>query len=66
MGMETPNQIKRKEAWKTAAKLIEPIVKKHGLEKYSPGASLFTTGTGVVTPVEQHINHILNVADWLL
>lgn len=56
----------RLSAWKQASKLVAPIVKTHGLEKYSLGASLFTTGIGVSTPVDQHITHIMDVADWLL
>ena len=58
--------MKRKKAWKKAAHLVEPIVEKHGLKQYAPGASIFVTGTSVSTPVDQHINHILTVAEWLL
>jgi hypothetical protein len=58
--------INRLEAWQYAAELVNPIVEQHGLERYSPGANIFSTGISVMTPVEQHINHILNVAEWLL
>jgi hypothetical protein len=54
----------RKEAFISAGILIDPIVEKHEIEDIRDGAVFgpFTTSTAV----NQHINHILYVADWLL
>ncbi len=53
----------RTEAWVTASKLVQPIVNEYELEDY-PVGPMFTASTN--TKVDQHINHIMNVADWLL
>lgn len=56
----------RLEAWKEATKLVEPIITQYGLERYSPGANIFASGTSVITPVDQCITHVMEVAEWLL
>lgn len=61
----TPNQMVRINAWMTAKDLVDPIVEQHGIEKYVPGSTIFGSGS-TVTPVQQHINHIFEVAEWLL
>jgi len=53
----------RTEAWVTASGLVQPLVLDHGLEAY-PIGQIFSASTN--TKVDQHINHIMNVADWLL
>lgn len=62
----TPNQMVRINAWMTAKELVDPIVEQHGLKQHSPGANIFSTGPSVITEVQQHINHIFEVAEWLL
>lgn len=52
-------------AFNAAKELIEPIVDKHGLEPVKMAAPAFTQ-TSTLTQVDQHISHILDVADWLL
>ena len=53
------------EAWKKATEFVDPIVEKHGLQDVREGQVIFTTGF-VSTKVNQHINHIMDVANWLL
>lgn len=57
--------MEKPEAWATASGLVEPIVQQHGLEDYKGGANFMTTGS-TFSKVEQHIDHILHVAEWLL
>ncbi len=53
----------RSEAWVKASVLIQPVVAEHGLEEYSIG-QLFSASTN--TKVDQHLDHIMRTADWLL
>jgi hypothetical protein len=55
----------RVDAWNAAIGLIEPIVEAHGLEEYHTSQTPFTRGS-TFTKVDQHINHVLNVANWLI
>lgn len=52
-------------AFNAAKDLVESIVEKHGLEPTKLGAPAFTNAP-VLTNVDQHVGHILDVADWLL
>lgn len=52
------------QAWQMASELVEPIIEKHGLEKYSSGVIFQSTST--FTAVDQHVDHILRVANWLM
>lgn len=54
----------RLEAWEIATKLIEPLVEKHEIETYRTGAPF--AQSSVTTKIDQHLEHILTVADWLL
>lgn len=61
--------MKRINAWTLAAELVDPIVELHGLEDFNSGANttIFSSiGGSHVTKVDQHISHIMNVAEWLL
>lgn len=51
-------------AWSKAEEIVERIVDKHGLELYKSGPPFGHVST--YSPAEQHIEHILKVADWLL
>jgi hypothetical protein len=53
------------DAFLTAQTLIDPIIKEHGIKEVRKSVNMFTT-VSVETPVEQHISHILNIAEWLL
>lgn len=54
----------RVEAWETASNLVQPIVVEHGIEQIRNGAPF---GQGYTsTKVEQHIEQILRVSNWLL
>jgi len=57
--------MKRKKAWKKAAEFVNPIVEQHGLKEARTGVNPFTTSE-IRTPVEQHVETILIVAEWLL
>jgi hypothetical protein len=57
---------RRLKAWKMATEIVNPIIEQHGVEDISaPGSAPFIT-SGKITKVEQHITHIMTVADWLL
>jgi hypothetical protein len=54
----------RFEAWQMAYAMVTPIVEQHGLQTYRNGSPF---GPGVTyTPVEQHVEQVTRVADWLL
>lgn len=63
---EEPDPMSRKlEALRLAESIVEPIVEKHGLKEYKGGAPVLYQAS-TFTVVDQHIDHILHVADWLL
>lgn len=53
------------DAWIKASELIKPIIDEHTLEVYKSGAIPFGPSS-TVTKVDQHIDHNMRVADWLL
>ena len=55
----------RLKALGAAKHVVDPLVEQHGLEPYQMGAPAFTRGS-TVTKVDQHIDNLLRVADWLL
>lgn len=55
---------KRSHIWKHATELVAPIIEQHGLETYKSGSMFGPYST--FTPVDQHIEQIIRVADWLL
>lgn len=57
--------IARRRVFELAAEMVDPIVKQHGLEKYTHQVNIFTTSF-VSTPVDQHLTHIMSIADWLM
>jgi len=67
----TPEQViqsmsLRREAWLAATELVVPVLEEHGLEDVTlAGANLFVKGS-TMTKVDQNINHLTGVADWLL
>lgn len=61
---KTPKMLTLLSAWEAASEIVEQIVDKHELTAISNG-SMFNVVT-VHTKVAQHINHIMDVADWLL
>lgn len=64
--------MERLDAWITAESLVGRIVEQHGLEEIEETAGMLTsiiTSSPVTNPstkVDQHIEHIMNVANWLL
>ena len=54
------------EAWIQAAALVQPIVDQHGITEQKLGGGMFMNATTAHTPVSQHLEHIVNIADWLL
>lgn len=64
--------MERLDAYLSAETLVGRIVDQHGLEELEETTSMLTsmiTSTPVTNPstkVDQHINHILDVANWLL
>jgi hypothetical protein len=55
----------RVEAWKIAVTLVDPIVEKHGLDAVKLPSPAFTYPP-ISTKVDQHVEHILRVASWLI
>jgi hypothetical protein len=53
------------EAWIQAVNLVTPIIEKFTIEKKSGSSNIFGN-TGTITPVEQYIDHVIFVAEWLL
>ena len=54
----------RFDVWEIASKMVAPLIEQHGIELVQTGQMFgpsFKT-----TAVEQHIEHILKVADWLM
>lgn len=45
--------------------MVAPIVEQHGIEESKIGGALFVSPT-TLTKVDQHLSHIMNVADWLM
>ena len=58
----TPKQ--RYDVWLIASQMVDPIIEKHGIELVQTGQMFGPSFK--VTAVEQHIDHILKVADWLM
>jgi hypothetical protein len=52
-------------AFNAAKDLVAPIVEQHGLDVTKMSAPAFAQASSL-TKVDQHISHILDVADWLL
>jgi hypothetical protein len=52
-------------AFNAAKEIVNSIVEQHGLEPVKMQAAAFTNPS-TLTVVDQHISHILEVADWLL
>lgn len=65
MGKITDNLLIRQAAFNEAGKMIDPIIEQHHLVDYKSSSMAFTTGT-TVTCVEQHLDAIIRVADWLM
>jgi len=65
MTINTEDVATRRVAWEASQEMVKPIIEAHGLEQYSSGDQLFVKGA-IVTKVDQNIDHILRVADWLL
>lgn len=59
-------QVQRRiEVFNIAARMVSGLVLEHGLETYTNAGSILVNGYNV-TKVDQHLDHILRVADWLL
>lgn len=54
----------KKIIFEMARDLVEPLTEKYELQTVRTG-SVFTT-ISETTPIEQHLDHILRVADWLV
>ncbi len=55
----------RRTAWDNATEMVVPIIEDHGLAEYPVGGNVLVPGSKM-TRVDQNINHILQLADWLL
>ena len=65
MGKITDNLLIRQAAFNEAGKMVDPLVEKHGLTPYrAPGVAFTTPST--ISNVEQHLDAIIRVADWLM
>ena len=54
----------RRVVWDWASEMVAPIVEQHELKEYSMGSTFNRVST--TTVVDQHLDHIMRVADWLL
>lgn len=54
----------RLQAFQLASELIKPIIEEHPLEMVQTGAIFGPFSK--FTPVDQHIDHTMRVANWLL
>lgn len=52
-------------AWQMASNLVAPVVDQHGLMP-TPSATTIFASSGTRTPVDQHVGHIQDVAEWLM
>lgn len=57
--------LRRETVFLMASQLVGPIVEKHGLEP-TKSAWVQADSGYTITAVEQHLDHILRVANWLL
>lgn len=64
MTIDAERIVQRRATWDMASDLVAPLVEFHGVEDYSIGQLL--NQTSKFTKVDQHLEHILRVADWLL
>lgn len=55
----------RLEAWGAARVMVQEIVDQHGLEDQKMGGPVFRSSP-TITKVDQHLQHIVHIADWLL
>lgn len=55
----------RTNAFRKAKELVDPIIDQHGLEAYREAPNIFVP-PGNRSAVDQHINHILYIAEWLM
>jgi hypothetical protein len=51
--------------WEKARTIVDPLVDQHGVEKVTFSSFPFNVND-VLTPLDQHINSIIRVAEWLL
>lgn len=56
----------RRVVFESANELVKPIIEQHGLEEYKQGSVAFFSTPSTMTKVDQHIDQIIRVADWLL
>lgn len=63
MAVDPEEVIKRRIVFETADTMVQPLVNQHDLKDHNSGP-VFTSNP--VTKIDQHITHILRVADWLL
>jgi hypothetical protein len=55
--------VSRKVVWEMAQEMVLPLIEDHGLKEYTIGQEFRTS---VVTKVDQNLEHIERVANWLL
>lgn len=61
---ESLNIAKRVVIWEKAVSMVNPIIEKHGFKTYRLGDPFGNGST--FTEVDQHVEAILRVADWLI
>lgn len=55
----------REQIFIKASVMLEPLVEQHGIEDHKDGGAIFVNGA-TVTKIDQHIDHIMRIADWLM
>lgn len=55
----------REKVFIKASVMLEPLVEQHGIEDHQDGGQLFVRGV-TVTAIDQHLDHIMRIADWLM
>lgn len=56
----------REQIFIKASVMLEPIVEQHGIADHRDGGSAIFVSAPMVTKIDQHLDHIMRVADWLM
>jgi len=59
--------MKKLKAWILANELVTPIIEAHDIKQLPSGGNMFAPNQSHIeqTPIAQHIQHVIFVAEWL-
>jgi hypothetical protein len=64
MSINQDRIIEKRIALQNAKEVLDPIVEQHGLDDFKNVTNAFSNN--VQTKVQQHLDHIITLADWFL